>query len=120
MADGLVTPSTEGAVQGSPLSPLLSNIVLDELDKELERRGLPATGLKAALADRLTCEHLLINHVSARHSPSEAHRLVEERRLSRPPSFRPVTACLGAIVEGDLVGHAAVLHSELGPLHLRR
>ncbi len=40
MADGLVTPSTEGAVQGSPLSPLLSNVVLDELDKELERRGL--------------------------------------------------------------------------------
>ena len=40
LADGLVTPSTEGAVQGSPLSPLLSNIVLDELDKELERRGL--------------------------------------------------------------------------------
>jgi len=40
MADGLVTPSMEGAVQGSPLSPLLSNIVLDELDRELERRGL--------------------------------------------------------------------------------
>jgi group II intron reverse transcriptase/maturase len=40
MANGLVTPSTEGAVQGSPLSPLLSNIVLDELDKELELRGL--------------------------------------------------------------------------------
>ena len=35
-----MTPSTEGAVQGSPQSPLLSNIVLDELDKELERRGL--------------------------------------------------------------------------------
>jgi len=40
MADGLVSPSMEGAVQGSPLSPLLSNVVLDELDKELERRGL--------------------------------------------------------------------------------
>ena len=40
LANGLVSPSTEGAVQGSPLSPLLSNIVLDELDKELERRGL--------------------------------------------------------------------------------
>ena len=40
MAHGLVSPSTEGAVQGSPLSPLLSNIVLDELDKELERRDL--------------------------------------------------------------------------------
>jgi hypothetical protein len=30
---------TEGTPQGSPLSPLLSNIVLDELDKELEKRG---------------------------------------------------------------------------------
>ena len=40
MKDGLVSPTTEGTVQGSPLSPLLSNVVLDELDKELERRGL--------------------------------------------------------------------------------
>jgi RNA-directed DNA polymerase len=40
MKDGLVMPSTEGTVQGSPLSPLLSNLVLDELDKELENRGL--------------------------------------------------------------------------------
>jgi hypothetical protein len=40
MKDGLVSPTTEGTVQGGPLSPLLSNVVLDELDKELERRGL--------------------------------------------------------------------------------
>ena len=40
MKEGLVTASTEGSPQGSPLSPLLSNVVLDELDKELERRGL--------------------------------------------------------------------------------
>jgi RNA-directed DNA polymerase len=40
MKDGMVSISTEGSVQGSPLSPLLSNAVLDELDKELERRGL--------------------------------------------------------------------------------
>ncbi len=40
MKDGIVTPSLEGSVQGSPLSPLLSNVVLDELDKELEARGL--------------------------------------------------------------------------------
>jgi RNA-directed DNA polymerase len=40
MADGLKSPTTEGAVQGSPLSPLLSNVVLDELDRELERRSL--------------------------------------------------------------------------------
>jgi RNA-directed DNA polymerase len=36
---GLVSPSEEGTPQGGPLSPLLSNIVLDELDKELEKRG---------------------------------------------------------------------------------
>jgi len=36
---GLVTTPSEGTPQGGPLSPLLSNIVLDELDKELERRG---------------------------------------------------------------------------------
>jgi group II intron reverse transcriptase/maturase len=40
MVNGVVSPSQEGAVQGGPLSPLLSNIVLDELDQELEQRGL--------------------------------------------------------------------------------
>ncbi len=40
MKDGVVSASLEGSVQGSPLSPLLSNIVLDELDKELETREL--------------------------------------------------------------------------------
>src|SRR5712691_3460753 len=37
--DGLVSPSGEGTPQGGPLSPLLSNLVLDDLDRELERRG---------------------------------------------------------------------------------
>lgn len=40
MANGLVSAQEEGVPQGGPLSPLLSNIVLDELDKELEKRGL--------------------------------------------------------------------------------
>lgn len=40
MSEGVVTIPIEGSVQGSPLSPLLSNVVLDELDKELENRGL--------------------------------------------------------------------------------
>jgi RNA-directed DNA polymerase len=39
MADGLVMPRTEGTPQGGPLSPLLSNILLTGLDRELERRG---------------------------------------------------------------------------------
>lgn len=40
MINGVVCSSSEGTMQGGPLSPLLSNIVLDELDKELEKRGL--------------------------------------------------------------------------------
>lgn len=41
MVNGVYQPTTEGTPQGGPLSPLLSNIVLNELDKELERRGHP-------------------------------------------------------------------------------
>jgi RNA-directed DNA polymerase len=40
MPDGTVVATEEGTPQGGPLSPLLSNVVLDELDKELRRRGL--------------------------------------------------------------------------------
>jgi group II intron reverse transcriptase/maturase len=41
IADGkMLTPSKQGVPQGGPLSPLLSNIILDKLDKELEKRGL--------------------------------------------------------------------------------
>ena len=39
LVDGAVSPRSEGTPQGGPLSPLLSNVLLDELDKELERRG---------------------------------------------------------------------------------
>ncbi len=39
MENGVVSPQVEGTPQGGPLSPLLSNILLDDLDKELERRG---------------------------------------------------------------------------------
>ena len=40
MEDGLVGATEEGTPQGGPLSPLLSNLMLDDLDRELERRGL--------------------------------------------------------------------------------
>lgn len=39
MSDGIVSARTEGTPQGGPLSPLLSNILLTDLDRELERRG---------------------------------------------------------------------------------
>ena len=40
MVEGVLQPTPEGSPQGGPLSPMLSNILLDNLDKELERRGL--------------------------------------------------------------------------------
>jgi RNA-directed DNA polymerase len=39
MVDGIRQPTAAGTSQGSPLSPVLSNIMLDDLDRELERRG---------------------------------------------------------------------------------
>lgn len=39
MINGVIVKNEDGAPQGGPLSPLLSNIMLDELDKELEKRG---------------------------------------------------------------------------------
>ncbi|MBT9589164.1 group II intron reverse transcriptase/maturase [bacterium] len=39
LSEGLVSPTIEGTPQGGPLSPILSNVLLDDLDKELEKRG---------------------------------------------------------------------------------
>jgi RNA-directed DNA polymerase len=41
IVEGVFQPTTEGTPQGGPMSPLLANILLDDLDKELEQRGLP-------------------------------------------------------------------------------
>jgi RNA-directed DNA polymerase len=46
MENGLVSPSVEGTPQGGPLSPLLSNLVLDELDRELERRAIASFDMR--------------------------------------------------------------------------
>ena len=48
MEEGLVSATTEGTPQGGPLSPLLANFVLDELDKEIESRGLRQVRYAAA------------------------------------------------------------------------
>ena len=65
MKDGVISATTEGTVQGSPLSPLLSNVVLDELDKELERRGLEfcrfADDCNAFVGSRAAAERAMAN-----------------------------------------------------------
>jgi RNA-directed DNA polymerase len=67
MEDGLVSPVDEGTPQGGPLSPLLSNLVLDELDRELERRGL------RTLCRRL--QHLRGQRTSGTASDGEGYAL---------------------------------------------
>jgi RNA-directed DNA polymerase len=61
MRDGLVQPRREGTPQGGPLSPLLSNIMLTDLDRELERRGHAfvryADDCNVYLGSRAAAEH---------------------------------------------------------------
>ncbi len=71
MKDGVVTPSEEGSVQGSPLSPLLSNIVLDELDKELENRGLEF----CRFAD--DCNIFVASHKAAKRVMNSVSQFIE-------------------------------------------
>jgi RNA-directed DNA polymerase len=70
MEGGVVSPRTEGTPQGSPLSPLLSNIMLHELDKELTKRGLKfvryaddcSIYVRSEKAARRVAEHI-INYI---------------------------------------------------------
>ena len=89
MVEGVLQPTDVGAPQGGPLSPILSNILLDDLDKELERRGLPfvryaddfaifaksrraAERIMASVSRYLTDElRLVVNHQKSRVVTSE-------------------------------------------------
>jgi hypothetical protein len=65
MHNGVVSATTEGTTQGSPLSPLLSNFVLDELDKRLEQRGFSfcrfADDLNAYVGSKKAADRLMEN-----------------------------------------------------------
>ena len=71
MIGGLCETTEEGTPQGGPLSPLLSNIVLDELDKELERRGLPDSLARPLAATRKGPWHISANSYLARALPTQ-------------------------------------------------
>jgi RNA-directed DNA polymerase len=78
---GVTSPRVEGTPQGGPLSPLLSNILLDELDKELERRGHKfcryADDANIYVATRTSGERVMA---------SISHYLSERLRLTVNPS----------------------------------
>lgn len=73
MQDGLIKPRTQGSPQGGPLSPLLSNILLTDLDRELARRGHSF----CRYAD--DCNVYVSSLAAAEHAMAEITRFLEER-----------------------------------------
>lgn len=73
MQDGLIKPRTQGSPQGGPLSPLLSNILLTDLDRELVRRGHSF----CRYAD--DCNVYVSSLAAAEHAMAEITRFLEER-----------------------------------------
>ncbi len=73
MREGLTQPRTQGTPQGGPLSPLLSNILLTDLDRELERRGHSF----CRYAD--DCNVYVRSRAAAVHAMAEITRFLEKR-----------------------------------------
>jgi len=122
MKDGLVTLSTEGSVQGSPLSPLLSNVVLDELDKELESRGLPfcrfADDCNIFVASQRAGERVMKSVTS--FIEKRLKLVVNEQKskvaLSRHVKFLGITIIAGALaISAPSLGRAMDKVRELTP-----
>jgi RNA-directed DNA polymerase len=90
MRDGLVQPRTEGTPQGGPLSPLLSNIMLTDLDRELERRGHAfaryADDCNVYLGSRKAAEHAFAT--TKRYLESELHLQVNLDKSGVAPASR--------------------------------
>jgi RNA-directed DNA polymerase len=103
MAGGLMTVNREGTPQGGPLSPLLSNIVLDELDKELERRGIRFS----RYADDCNI------HVGSRRAAERVLASVRrflERRLKL--KVNEEKSCVARPWERKFLGYSMTFHSE--------
>jgi hypothetical protein len=93
--NGLVSPVDEGTPQGGPLSPLLSNIVLDELDRELERRGLRF----ARYADDCNI-YVRSRRAGERVMESITRFITDEAQAQGEPAEECGGAALGAEVSG--------------------
>jgi RNA-directed DNA polymerase len=94
MENGLVTPRREGTPQGSPLSPLLSNIVLHELDVKLEERGHRfvryADDCSIYVRSRKSADRVMDNITSYLESGLKLEVNREKSRVSRPSRSTPL------------------------------
>jgi len=90
MRDGLVQPRREGTPQGGPLSPLLSNIMLTDLDRELERRGHAfaryADDCNVYLGSRAAAEHAF--ETTRRYLESELQLQINPDKSGVAPASR--------------------------------
>ena len=122
LQDGVVKPTLEGTVQGSPLSPLLSNVVLDELDKELERRGLEF----CRFAD--DCNIFVGSHKAAERVMVSISKFIEKKlklqmnqekskvALSRFVKFLGMTIIMGTVaISAQSLNNAMAKVKELTP-----
>jgi RNA-directed DNA polymerase len=88
MREGLVEARTEGTPQGGPLSPLLSNILLTDLDRELERRGLAfcryADDCNIYVGSRLAGERVMSSIRAFLEEVLHLHINVQKSAVARP------------------------------------
>jgi RNA-directed DNA polymerase len=122
MTSGAVLPTEEGTTQGSPLSPLMSNIVLDELDKELERRGLAfcrfADDCNIFVRSRKAAERIMesVTKLLERKMKLIVNREKSKVALARDVKFLGMTIVLGiAIISAKSMERAMDKIKELVP-----
>jgi len=126
MANGVVVERYEGTPQGGPLSPLLANVLLDEVDKELERRGLAfaryADDCNVYVRSRRAGERGLADAAApVRAAPAPNQRVEECSRPTVEPEV-PRLQFLGSPgAEGETEGRAEGPRSDegAGPGHHR-
>jgi len=103
MQEGLRRPRTEGTPQGGPLSPLLSNILLNDLDRELERRGHSF----CRYAD--DCNVYVRSRVAAEHAMTQITQFLQERLKLRVNADK--SACARPW-ERKFLGYSLTSHRE--------
>ena len=122
MSNGVTSRTTEGTPQGSPLSPLLSNIVLDELDKELERRGLEfcrfADDANIFVGSKKAAERVMasVTKMLERKMKLMVNREKSKVAITSAVKFLGMTIVLGAVaISAQAMDRAMAKVNELTP-----